>query len=517
MSPRCRSVIVATTNLRNGLAHRHRIKLLSKFIRALHDYEDEISAAVEADLGGNFASGVKGDLECGAVIQETMALYQKVRSEETPDVNMKSCRFIPSSSPFEGLSDCGAIARILIGPWNHPLFLMITPFIYAIAEGRCCMVKPNEESSHCAAIVSRILKDYFYKASNIYRVIFGGSCVSNTILSLNWALNGAQHNQSSMVISRPSITLNIGSKTPIFIDKSTTDLKSCARRVLADKMERSGQVFYAPDYVVVHEDVADSFITHMKKAYASYRESNDSNGNESDIFLRIRHEKHWDRLLHLIEDVKEKGHLGICGNLHEANRNKLFFPLIMVKNPSKNSLAMSEEIFGPILPIIIVRSMQEGVEYVKNLNSSRPTSLYVYSSKKKVIERIVRSVIGVACSGDRHFFLSRDALSASVTHAESDECTTWSEESIPSMCELEDAMKVCPAVTQSGPRSMDEVKFFDLATRFLFGLTMFMLSAGKSPPSFLLGLIFGAGLVNGDSSKVADTSSAKDKQQSSTP
>ena len=147
----------------------------------------------------------------------------------------------------------GAFARILIGPWEHPLFLIVTPFIYAIAAGRCCIVKPNEESSHCAGIVSRIMKDYFVKASHMYRVMFGGSCVSNTILSLNWAVNGAQHNQSSMNISRPSITLNIGSKTPVFIDRSTTDLESCARRILKDKMERSGQALYSPDYVLVEE------------------------------------------------------------------------------------------------------------------------------------------------------------------------------------------------------------------------------------------------------------------------
>lgn len=263
-------------------------------------------------------------------------------------------------------------------------------------------------------------------------------------------------------------------------------------------------------------DVADSFIDHIKEAYASFRRSSVLNGDESDIYHRIRNENNWDRLLHIMNDIGNE-HSGIYGDLQEANRSKLFFPLIMVKNPSSKSLAMSEEIFGPILPIIVVRSMKESVDYVKNLNSRRPTSLYVFSSEKKNIEKIVRSVIGVACSGDCHFYLSRNALSTGVVHVESDEGTIWSEEIIPSMCEVEDVLKVrsiVTPITSCGRRSMDDVKFCDVTTRFLFGLTMFMLSVGKSPPSFLIGLLFGIGLMNGDgkiNENILKTSHAKDE------
>ena len=550
-------------------SYRTRKKLLSKILRSICQHEDELFAAVENDLGisSNIysrnckdaatmegSSGIQGQLECGALVQEVTALYQQLLTCEKKEKNLsivnstmmsedgsvgtirsvakgnskmsyhavnsfpnynglnltgsspmlqssnyrkegrtsdkcdgKEFETMPShvSSPSASTSSsslssrcfnmgCGAMdspnVRILLGPWQHPLFLLLQPLLYAIAEGRMCIVRTGDnDSRNCTRVLEEVLRDAFMdnrigrKYGKCYRITAGHNsyvCRSLRCLTLGGRADVTSCSTRAAENSDPYVNLRLGRKVPVIVDRnmSSMELYRTARRIVEDKLKHDGKTFYGPDYVIVHENVADDFISTLRTILMnSSHDVDDYDVNNVRKNKKYTNPNQFRKLMvgvrefqNLIRknnsDTYKQALYGLddrdCVELNENN-----FPrLVIARNPPLHSRLMMQEVFGPVLPIVTACSMKEAAQIARRVSKataqeySRPMAIYVYSNKREVVDRIVGSVIGTVSAGDNEgFYLAKNAFLSSSTSDVEETCDRGKYESDGLDCDQNDS------------------------------------------------------------------------------
>ncbi|WP_455169425.1 aldehyde dehydrogenase family protein, partial [Aegicerativicinus sediminis] len=178
-----------------------------------------------------------------------------------------------------------------------------------------------------------------------------------------------------------SVTLELGGKSPVFIDGSVK-VSEISEKITFGKFLNTGQTCIAPDYVLVEQNIVGSLIAEMKNTIASFygKEQKDSKS-----YGRIISAEHFNRLMDLVADARSKGAEVI--QLSPPESENKFFPPTLIVNPSDDMRVMREEIFGPILPIKVYTQLDEAIAYV-NANE-RPLALYIFSESKVNIRHII--------------------------------------------------------------------------------------------------------------------------------
>ncbi len=264
---------------------------------------------------------------------------------------------------------------LIIGPWNYPFQLAINPLIGALAAGNCAVIKPSELTPNTAKLMKELVAKHFNE--DHVTVVEGGIPETTELLKIPFdhifftgstpvgkiVMQAAAKNLSP-------VTLELGGKSPAIVC-ADADLELAARRIVWGKFFNTGQTCVAPDYVYVDNKIKTSFIDLIKKEINSQY---GANPKESTSYGRIVNLKNLNRLIDLID--KDKVAHG--GNYDE---NDLFLEPTVLTDVKWNDKIMSEEIFGPIMPILTFETLNETFQQINKID--KPLSAYLFTNSQK--------------------------------------------------------------------------------------------------------------------------------------
>lgn len=293
---------------------------------------------------------------------------------------------------------------LIISPWNFPINLCLGPLVSAIAAGNTAIIKPSEMTPHTSGVINEMISAIFDQ--NEIAVIEGAVEESTALLALpfNHIFFTGSPAVGKIVMAAAaknlsSVTLELGGKSPTIIDE-TADLKTSARRISWGKYFNSGQICIAPDYIFVHESVKDQFVEEAKKTIETFFGSQPS---QSDDYTHIVNKGHTARLKNMIADAVAKGATVTTGGTSDEAAN--YIAPTILENCSPDSLVMTEEIFGPIMPIVTYKNQ---IEVVNHINAGeKPLALYIFSKSSKNISYFLNNTrAGGTCINNNalHFF-----------------------------------------------------------------------------------------------------------------
>ncbi|KAG2102620.1 aldehyde dehydrogenase [Suillus cothurnatus] len=261
---------------------------------------------------------------------------------------------------------------LIISPWNYPMILTFQPLIGAIAAGCTAVLKPSELVPTFSQLLEEIVPKYL--DPNVCRVVNGAVPETSKLLELQWdhifyTGNGrvARIIASAAAKHLTPLTLELGGKSPVIID-SAYDIDLAAKRILWGKCNNAGQICVAPDYVLVQRDKQDELVEAFRKHYNAFFPQ----GIISDL--------HHKRITSLLS--RTKGEVVLQGRVDAARRR--LEPTI-VKDVADGDSLLEEEIFGPVLPIVPVDSLNQAVDFVNA--RPHPLVLYGFSDKESVKQK----------------------------------------------------------------------------------------------------------------------------------
>jgi aldehyde dehydrogenase (NAD+) len=273
---------------------------------------------------------------------------------------------------------------LIISPWNYPFQLLFSPLIGAIAAGNTAILKPSEYAPYTSEVMAKIIESAFEE--NYIKVIPGAVAETTALLELpfDYLFFTGSVPVGKIVMAAAAkhltpLTLELGGKSPAIIDKEV-NLKISARKIVWGKFFNSGQTCIAPDYILVHEDIKDALISEIKQTLQHFY---GANPQESVHYSRIVNTRHFDRLLRLLDPSKI-----VAGG--KADRTDLYIEPTIVDKVSWDDAIMADEIFGPILPVLTYRTIDEAIADVRKL--PKPLSLYVFSKSSSFQEKVVNSI-----------------------------------------------------------------------------------------------------------------------------
>lgn len=284
---------------------------------------------------------------------------------------------------------------LIMSPWNYPFELSISPVVYAIAAGNCVILKPSEYSPAVSKVIIELLGAVFN--NNEVAVVEGGPETGQALTQMPFDhifFTGSPQVGSKVMqaaaANLTSVTLELGGKSPVIVDE-TADLAHAAEKIVWGKIINSGQTCIAPDYVLVHESHMDKFIDAMKLNIEKFIGTEDS-GIDTPHYARIINDQHYQRLKNLFDDAVEKGASIVTGGRFDPEQ-RFISPAVLTGLPGDADI-MSEEIFGPVLPVFSYRTREEPVEQIRSRPA--PLVLYLFSGDENNIDYFVSSTV----SGD---------------------------------------------------------------------------------------------------------------------
>jgi len=353
-----------------------RLSQLDALQHFIMEREQDIVDALQADLGKPATEAFTSEI--GIAISELRLARKKLASWMKPERVRTSKIAMPGRS-YVYREPLGV--TLIIGAWNYPFHLIVLPLIGALAAGNCVVLKPSEVSSNVSALIAKWMPKYLDRKA--IRVIEGGVPETTALLREKWdhifyTGNGTVGRIVMEAAAKhlTPVTLELGGKSPCIVDEST-DLDMAAKRIVYGKFFNAGQTCVAPDYVLVHDHVHDALVNRMSSAI---REFYGDDPKESPDFARIINERHHARLARLLDDADI-----VTGG--ETDRSNRYIAPTILKNVKEDDAVMQEEIFGPILPVISVPSVDSAIAFVNQ--RAKPLALYLFSRDKDVQRRVL--------------------------------------------------------------------------------------------------------------------------------
>lgn len=375
-----------------------RIEQLKKLKKMILTHEKEILQAVYADLRKpDFENQLTETQFVLMEINHTLShlkYWVKPEYVETPLFHKPGYSFI-KAEPL-GVS-------LIIAPWNYPFQLLIAPLVASIAAGNCAILKPSELSPNTSKMIAGLIKQTF--DPNYIAVIEGGVNETTELLNLkfDYIFYTGSTSVGKIVMSAAAkhltpVTLELGGKSPCVVDKNVP-LKQTARKIIWGKFLNSGQTCIAPDYVLVDKSIKEKLIEVLKETISEFY---GDTVQKSENYARIINERHFNRLMSLMVS----GEIVAGG---ESDKNDLFITPTIIVKPDLKSELMTEEIFGPILPIIEFSDKSEAISFIKA--RSKPLALYVFSKNNRFIQSVLdQTSSGGVCVNDTLSHITTSSL-----------------------------------------------------------------------------------------------------------
>jgi len=286
---------------------------------------------------------------------------------------------------------------LIISPWNYPVNLSLGPLVSALAAGNAVIIKPSEMTPHASAVIRKIVAEAF--TEDEVAVFEGDAPVSQALLALPFDhifFTGSPAVGKIVMAAAAkhltSVTLELGGKSPTIVDESA-DLAMAAQNILWAKFTNNGQTCIAPDHIYVHASVKDAFLKHCTDALqAAYGDG--SARINSPFLARVVNARHTTRVKALLDDALARGARVLNGG--EVDESQRYIAPTLLDGIPDDASIMSEEIFGPLLPII---SYEQLDKVIARINADpKPLALYVWSRNETNIRQVMQQTTsGGAC------------------------------------------------------------------------------------------------------------------------
>ncbi len=356
-----------------------RIRQLEKLSHAVRKFEDRILAALHEDLRKSKVEAY--GTEVGFVHAELrhtrkhLAKWMRGRSWFSPLVVGPSRSHI-HHSPLG--------RTLIIAPWNYPFQLAIAPLVGAIAAGNVAVIKPSELAPATSSVLAELVTETF--EDRFVALVEGDIAASQALLARRWDhLFFTGSTQVGRIVARAGaehlcrVTLELGGKSPAVVMPSA-DLDVAARRLVWGKFTNAGQTCIAPDYLLVHSSIHDTLLDRMRGAIRSFY---GSDPRQSPDFGRIINSRHLQRLHRLIDPER----VAVGGDIDESDR--YLAPTIMT-DVTIDDAVMADEIFGPVLPVMRIDSLDEAFGIIAQ--RPNPLAAYLFTKDDDEDRRFVEEV-----------------------------------------------------------------------------------------------------------------------------
>ena len=365
-----------------------RIEYLKKLKKVIKDNEIAIFEVLNKDLGKSETEAYM--CEVGLTLDEISYMIKNIKK-------FAKEKIVPTPlTNFHSKSIIKLVPRgnvLIMSPWNYPFLLTMEPLVDAISAGNTVILKPSAYSKFTSDIVSKIIKDVF--PEEYVAVVKGGREENKQLLSYKYDyifFTGSQSVGKEVLRSASEhltpVALELGGKSPCIIDK-TANIDLSAKRIVFGKFLNCGQTCVAPDYILCEESIKQELIKAIKKEIIKQFGENPI---ENPNYGKIINEKHFNRVRNLIDFDKT-----IIGG--KTNPETLKIEPTVLDNITWADNVMKEEIFGPVLPILTFKTINEVVETVEN--HPHPLALYVFSTDKNNIKYITEHCrYGGGCIND---------------------------------------------------------------------------------------------------------------------
>jgi len=374
---------------------RERIEKLKILRSAIENSESEIYQALQTDLRkSKFETDVTELYFTYAEIDYAIKELKEWMKPKVVD-GTRSNLFSINKIYYEPKGVC-----LIIAPWNYPFQLIMSPLISAIAAGNCIILKPSEISEATGGLIRKIIS----KTYNVNEIACfeGGAEVSKALLELPFdhifftgSTTVGKIVMTAAAKNLASVTLELGGKSPVIID-DTADLKKAAEKIAWGKLVNVGQTCIAPDYVLIDEKIESQFIIYYKEAVLKMFFNSNKEINKQS-YGKIINPKQFKRLSDLIKDSVTSGADLIWGG--GCDEKELTILPAILKNVTAQNPIMQQEIFGPILPAITFKKIEDAVNFVNA--KDKPLALYVFSGSNKNQEYILKTTsAGGTCIND---------------------------------------------------------------------------------------------------------------------
>ncbi|XP_043860806.1 aldehyde dehydrogenase, dimeric NADP-preferring [Dromiciops gliroides] len=355
---------------------KFRIQQLENLRRMMKERDEEIAAALYADLHKS---------KWSALYEEVIYSLEEVEhaianlSQWILDEPMEKNDNTQDGEPYIHSEPLGVV--LIIGAWNYPFNLSIQPLVGAIAAGNAVILKPSEMSEQTAIMLATLLPQYLDK--DLFPVINGGVPETTELLKekFDYILYTGSTAVGKIVMTAAAkhltpVTLELGGKSPCYIDKDC-DLDIACRRITWGKYMNSGQICIAPDYILCDPSLQGQVVEKIKK---TLKEFYGDDAKSSRDYGRIVNNRHFKRVMGLIEGQK----VAYGGNGDETS---CYIAPTILTDVDPRSKVMQEEIFGPVLPIVCVKSLDEAIQFINE--RPKPLALYVFSNNDQVIKKMI--------------------------------------------------------------------------------------------------------------------------------
>jgi aldehyde dehydrogenase (NAD+) len=341
------------------------------------DRERDIVEAVKTDLGRNDFDSWFGDV--APPMGDVEYALKHLKSWMKPQRRKVPMLQMPMSARIQS-EPLGVV--LVIGPWNYPVNLSLGPLVAALAAGNCAVLKPSEVAPATSRLLAELLPAYL--DNDAVAVVEGDGMVTQELLAQGFDLafftGGTEIGRKIMAGAAATLTpviLELGGKSPVFV-MPDADLDVAARRIAWVKLLNSGQTCIAPDYVLVHESVRDELVA---KIGASLKEMSVGEPAHRPIV----NQRQFDRLRGYL--AQTAGTIAVGGGIDDIGRG--IAPTVLV-DPGVDEPAMTEEIFGPILPVRAYTDLDAAIEFVNS--RPKPLGLYVFSGNKRVANDVIERI-----------------------------------------------------------------------------------------------------------------------------
>lgn len=358
----------------------YRIKNLKKLNDIIKKNEDKILNELKKDLGkSNFEGYVT---EVGILYDDINFHIKNVKKWSSEEKRKSPIVYYPSKS-YIYKEPYGV--TLIIGPFNYPFQLVVAPLIGAISAGNTAIIKPSENSRNIALLLEKLINENF--PEGYLRVVnpLGGKETVSLLLDkpFDYIFFTGSVRVGKLVMQKAAqhltpVTLELGGKSPCIVD-SDAKLKLAAKRIVWGKFLNAGQTCVAPDYLCVHKSVKDEL---LKLIINEIRVQFGENVRNSEDYPRIVNKSSLERLSGYLND----GKIYYGGNIDEDN---LYMEPTLIIKPDLNSPLMSDEIFGPILPILVYEDLDNVIKFINH--REKPLALYYFSESKKKIKYVLTS------------------------------------------------------------------------------------------------------------------------------
>ncbi|MGQ4618650.1 aldehyde dehydrogenase family protein [Nocardia sp. R7R-8] len=355
-----------------------RLGQLKNLVRLLDEREEQIAAALAEDLGRSKTEAWFGDIAStrGEAVYAIKHLrkWMKKRRQPLSPVQYPGSAWIQ----YEPL---GVI--LIIGPWNYPVVLTLGPLIAALSAGNCAVIKPSELAPASAALLSRLVPEYF--DTDAVAVVEGDAGTTQELLTQGFDhaifTGGTEVGKKIMAAAAPTltpVTLELGGKSPVIV-AADADLDITARRLAWVKMMNSGQICIAPDYVLADGRIRDKLVNKIVTTIRDFEREGSADGR------RIVNERQFDRLTGYLESTR--GTVALGGG---STRSSLSIEPTVIIDPDPDEALMQNEIFGPILPILSYETLDDAIAFVNG--RPKPLAAYFFTKSTAVQRRLVDEI-----------------------------------------------------------------------------------------------------------------------------